>query len=42
MVKTKEKVYDAADNVKPYVERAMKDEKLRADVMSAFSTAKDL
>ena len=42
MAKTKEKVYDAAGNVKPYVERAMSDEKLRDDVMSAFSTAKEL
>jgi hypothetical protein len=42
MAKTKDKVYDAAGNVKPYVERAMTDEKLRADVLSAFGTAKDL
>jgi len=42
MAKTKEKVYDAADSVKPYVQRAMQDEKLREDVLSAFSTAKDL
>src|SRR5205807_9180639 len=42
MTKTKDKVYDAAGNVKPYVERAMADEKLRDDVMSAFSTAKEL
>jgi hypothetical protein len=42
MAKTKDKVYDAADNVKPYVQRAMQDEKLRDDVMSAFSTAKGL
>jgi gas vesicle protein len=42
MAKTKDKVYDAAENVKPYVERAMNDEKLRSDVMSAFATAKDL
>jgi len=42
MAKTKEKVYDAAGNVRPYVERAMKDEKLRDDVMSAFQTAKEL
>lgn len=40
--KTKDKVYDAAENVKPYVERAMSDDKLRDDVMSAFSTAKEL
>jgi hypothetical protein len=42
MAKTKDKVYDAAGNVKPYVERAMKDEKLREDVLSAFATAKEL
>jgi gas vesicle protein len=42
MTKTKDKVYDTAGNVKPYVERAMTDEKLRDDVMSAFSTAKEL
>ena len=42
MAKTKDKVYDAAGNVKPYVERAMTDEKLRQDVVSAFTTAKDL
>ena len=42
MARTKDKVYDAAENVKPYVERAMTDEKLRADVLSAFSTARNL
>jgi hypothetical protein len=42
MVKTKEKVVDAAENVKPYVDRAISDEKLRADVMNAFTTARDL
>src|SRR5437867_1791980 len=42
MAKTMDKVYDRAGNVKPYVERAMSDEKLRDDVMSAFSTARDL
>jgi hypothetical protein len=42
MAKTRDKVYDAAENVKPYVERAMSDEKLRDDVMSAFATAKEL
>jgi hypothetical protein len=40
--KTKEKVYDAAGNVKPYVDRALSDEKLRAEVLSAFATARDL
>ena len=42
MAKTKDKVYDVAENVKPYVERAMADEKLRDDVLSAFATAKGL
>ena len=42
MAKTKDKVYDAADSVKPYVQRAMQDQKLREDVLSAFSTAKQL
>jgi hypothetical protein len=40
--KTREKVYDAAGNVKPYVDRALSDEKLRAEVLSAFATARDL
>jgi hypothetical protein len=42
MTKTKTKVQDTADNLRPYVERAMGDEKLRADVMHAFKTAKKL
>jgi hypothetical protein len=40
--KTRDKVYDAAGNVKPYVERAIRDEQLRQDVMNAFTTAKDI
>jgi hypothetical protein len=42
MAKTTDKVYDAADSVKPYVQRALHDEKLRDDVLSAFATAKEL
>jgi hypothetical protein len=42
MAKTKDKVYDKVAEVKPYVDRAMKDEKLREDVMSAFATARGL
>ena len=42
MTKTKDKVYDAAGNIKPYVERAVSDEKLRDDVMHAFKTARQL
>jgi hypothetical protein len=36
---TRAKVYGAADNLKPYVERAMYDEKIRGDVLRAFKTA---
>jgi hypothetical protein len=42
MTKTRDKVSDATANVKPYIERAMKDEQLRDDVLSAFATAKEL
>ena len=40
MAKAKSKVQDAADTIKPYVERAMADDKLRKDVMHAFKTAR--
>jgi gas vesicle protein len=40
MAKTKDKVSDATTSVKPFVERALGDEKLRDDVQSAFATAK--
>jgi len=42
MAKTRDKVYDAAGNVKPYVDRALSDEKLRADVLSAVGIAREL
>jgi hypothetical protein len=42
MAKTRDRVFDAAGNVKPYVERAINDEKLREEVMSAFATAREL
>lgn len=42
MAKTTDKVYEATANVKPYIERAMKDEQLRQDVLSAFATAREL
>jgi gas vesicle protein len=42
MTKTKARVYDAADSLRPYVERAMTDENLRAEVMRAFNTARDI
>jgi hypothetical protein len=42
MAKTKDKVFDAGGNVKPYIERAMKDEDLRDNVMTAFAAAKEV
>ena len=40
MAKTKDKVSDATLSVKPFVERALGDEKLRDDVQSAFAVAR--
>jgi hypothetical protein len=40
MAKTKDKVSDATLSVKPFVERALGDEKLRDDVQGAFAVAK--
>jgi hypothetical protein len=42
MAKTKEKVTDAAGTVKPYVERALKDEDLRENVKNAFESAREV
>jgi predicted RNA-binding protein len=42
MTKTTTRIYGTADTIRPYVERALTDEKLRAEVMSAFATAQDL
>ena len=39
---TKSSVTAAADQVRPYVERAMNDEKLRREVLRAFATAREL
>jgi hypothetical protein len=40
MAKTKDKVSDAADNVKPYLDRAIHDENLRDDIRNAFESAR--
>lgn len=40
MAKTKDRVADTADSVRPFVERALRDEKLREDVQSAFAVAR--
>src|SRR5918992_117517 len=42
MAKTTDRVSDAAGGVKPYVERALRDEELRENVKSAFEAAKDV
>jgi len=40
MAKTTGKLTDAAETVKPYVERALRDEELRESVRSAFESAR--
>jgi hypothetical protein len=40
MAKTKAKVADTADTVRPFVERAIRDEQLRDDVRSAVAVAR--
>jgi hypothetical protein len=42
MTKTKRTLADTADTVRPYVERAMSDEKLRREVIRALVTAREL
>jgi hypothetical protein len=42
MTKTKDKVFDQAGNVKPYIERAVHDEDLRENVLTAFAAAKEV
>jgi hypothetical protein len=42
MPKGKSTISTKADLVRPYVERAMQDEKLRNEVLRAFATARDL
>ena len=42
MAKTKDKVSDAAGTVKPYVERALKDEEVRENVKDAFFAAREV
>jgi hypothetical protein len=42
MAKTKERVLGAADTAKPYVDLALHDEQLRANVKAAFDAARDI
>jgi hypothetical protein len=41
-MKAKDRVSEATENLKPYVERAMADEKLRDDVIRAFGSAREI
>ena len=42
MAKTKDKVSDAAGNVKPYFERALHDAELRENVRNAYDSARSI
>jgi len=42
MANTKDKVSDAAGNVKPYVDRALHDAELRDNVRSAYESARSI
>jgi hypothetical protein len=42
MTKTRDKVSDAAGNVKPYVDRAVNDPELRENVKAAFQAAREV
>jgi hypothetical protein len=42
MAKTKDKVSDAAGNVKPYVDRAIHDPELRENMRNAFESARSI
>jgi hypothetical protein len=42
MAKTTDRVWEARDNVRPFVERAVKDEELRKNVKDAFEAAREV
>jgi len=42
MAKTKDKVSDAANNAKPYIDRALHDEELRESVRNAYESARGI
>lgn len=42
MTNTKDRVADASANVRPYIERALRDEELRRNVRSAYTSARAL
>jgi hypothetical protein len=42
MAKTKDRIGDTADSIRPYVERAVKDEEIRRNVRDAFDAAREI
>lgn len=42
MAKTRDRFTDTADNIRPYVERAVKDEEIRKNVRDAFDAAREI
>jgi hypothetical protein len=42
MTRTKDKVTDVTDNVKPYVERALHDAELRQNIRNAYASARSI
>ena len=42
MAKLQDRARDTASDARPYIERALKDEKVREDVKSAIATARDI
>jgi uncharacterized protein (UPF0147 family) len=42
MAKTKDRIGDTAENIRPYVERAVKDEEIRRNVRDAFDAAREI
>src|SRR4051794_35930639 len=42
MPKTRDRVSNAADSVKPYVERAVRDKEMRESLQNAYSAARDI
>ena len=42
MAKTKDKLYDTADTMRPYVDRALHDDALHDNIKEAFTAARDV
>lgn len=42
MANTRDRITDTAENVRPYIERAVKDEEVRENVKNAFAAARNI